>query len=467
MRIKTIILLISFFVLLGTKRTLAQDKTMYLMGIQPQENILNPAFYENNSFLVLSLSGYAYYDNSSLTVNDMLTTRTENGTKNTYWDFETIDKKLRDENFINIGAGTTPLFIGYNLKESTFLNFSISINNSGYIKLPETISQLRFGNADLENNTPRTIDLNHYGINEISYVQYSFGISKKLSKNFNIGLHVKFLTGISAIRTNRFLASVETSDDFSESLLTTNIQMDVSGPLFESDKLTNVFRQQLGLGEFIAGKGSSSIKNFGTAFDFGFNWELNDRIKLHGAINDLGIIRWEKKPQMLISKGEFLYDGIQFTPYNLADEDFSFNDYLQQYADTVLATIIPTTVEESFSTQLYTKTYLGLTYKFSDKLHFDALINSTLNKDATLKRATLGATYAFNSSISLTSSLSYSNFWLYNIGMGILIKKERFQYYLVTDNINAVDLRNTRALNFAFGINYWLRNKNDSKKDLE
>lgn len=464
MRIKFYTLLLLYFISLFAENISAQEKTMFFMDIKPQNNLINPAFHSNKSYFVLSLSGFASFDNSSLTVNNLLTRKETNGVSDIYWDFETIDSKLRDQNYVNIGAGTTPLLLGLNLNKSWNFNFSVSIKNSAYIKYPRTISQLRFGNADIENDKPRTIDLNNYGINEISYTEYSFGLSKDLSPDFQTGVHFKVLTGISAIQTNRFLASIETTDDFSESLLETNILMNFSGPLFEADKLTNVFRQQISFGEFILGKGSSSFKNLGTAYDFGFSWNLNKKIKLHGSLNDLGAIRWREKPQRLVSKGEYLYDGVQFTPYNISDEDFSFKDYLQQYADTVLATVIPIDIEGDFKTQLYAKTYLGIAYDYSDKLSLNGLYQSIIYKDITLKRGTIGANFKFNNTISLAGSFSYSNFWLYNFGLGIQISNKRFQYYLVTDNINMIDVRNSRSLNLAFGINYWFRGKESHKE---
>lgn len=456
---------ISFYVLcmvyltVNTENLLAQDKTMFLMNFQPDNNLVNPAFHDNNSFFVLSFGGYASFDNSSLTVNNLLTKRTENGNSNIYWDFETIDKKLLDENYVNLSAGTTPLFLGLNLKKSWSFNFSISIKNNGYIKYPESISLIRFGNADLDNDEPRTIDLNNYGLNELSFTEYSFGLAKELRPNFNIGVHVKLLSGISAIQTNRFLASIETSDDFSQALLKTNIVMDVSGPLFEADNVSNVFRQQLGFWEFIRGKESTSFKNTGTAFDFGFKWKLNDKWGIHASIIDLGAINWRERPQRLISKGEYLYNGVQFTPYNLTDDDFTFNDYLKQYADTVLSTVIPEAREESFKSQLYTKTYLGITYQYSEKLSFNGLYNTIIYKDITLRKGTFGTTYKLNEIISLTASLSYSNRWLNNVGLGAVVVTKNMQFYLVTDNANAVFLRNTRAINLAFGINYWFKRK--------
>ena len=436
---------------------LAQDKTMMFMDIHSQKNQLNPAFQQEYTHLSLNIASGFYLNNSSLTFNDMLTRRTANGISDTYWDFETIDKKLRDKNFLNLGINTTPIFLGLRLNEQWYVNFSASLKNSTHIKFPRSISQIRLGNADLENNKPRTIDLNHYGFDALTYAEYSFGASKKLNSGFTFGAHVKALMGLSAVKTNRFMASIQTADDFSSSELKTDIAMDVSGTWFEVDKLSRVFNTKRSVGDMISGKEDISLRNMGIALDIGFTYTLpNKKWDIYASLVDLGFIRWAHKPQSMISKDRFVFDGAQFSPYIINDDDFDFTDYLKQYADTLGSTIVPVAQRKAFKTALFPKTYVGATYRYSDQLYFNGLFNAILYKDNFLAQATIGTTWLAFKNFGFTGTLSYSNYSLYNLGLGFVFNTDRVQFYMVTDNINSFDIRNSRGVNVAFGVGFYV-----------
>lgn len=435
------------------------------MDVHSQTNQLNPAFQQKYSHLSLSIASGVYLNNSSLTFNDMLTRRTVNGINDTYWDFETIDKKLRDKNYLNLGVNTTPIFLGLKLNEQWYINFSVSLKNSTHLKFPRSISQIRLGNADLEHNKPRTIDLNHYGFDALTYAEYSFGASKKLNSGFTVGAHVKALTGLSAVKTNRFLASIETADDFSSSELKTDIAMDVSGTWFEVDKLSRLFDTKKSVSDMISGKDDISLKNMGIALDVGFTYTLpNKKWEVYASLVDLGFISWADKPQSMVSKDRFVFDGAQFSPYIINDDDFDFTDYLKQYADTLGSTIVPVAQRKSFKTALFPKTYIGATYRYSDQLYFNSLINTILYKDNLLTQASIGTTWLPFKNLGLTGTLSYSNYSLYNVGLGFVLNTEIVQFYIVTDNINSFDIRNSRGLNLAFGVSFYVWKEAEKNK---
>ncbi|MEZ5071543.1 MAG: DUF5723 family protein [Bacteroidales bacterium] len=449
------ILQIGLLVLAGSSATLqAQNKSLFFSGLHPQTIRMNPAFHPEGSRLIFSPSFFGYFENSSLTVNDMLTTKEVNGVSDVYWDFETIDRQLRDRNYVRFGAGATPLYLGLRAGPAWYLNLAVSLTNTSYFQFPGTISQIRYGNADLENDRPRTIDLNGYGLHELSYASYRLGAVFEPSPAWKIGVHVNVLMGLSAIETQHFEASIETSEDFTTSLLETDIAMNVSGTLFESDKLTRVFRPVLAFDEFVLGKNAASFQNTGLGMDLGIVWDPGRTWSWYASVLDLGSIHWRLDPQRLVSKGEYQFEGIQFSPYTLVEEDFSFSEYLKQYADTVLATVIPDAVSEDFRTSLYPKAYLGTSYRLSDALHFHVLFHATKYKEDVLTEATISATWRPWVPLSLTGSLSYSNFWLYNLGLALRLETDRIQYFLASDAVNAfLDKRNSRGVNFAFGMN--------------
>jgi len=423
------------------------------MDLHPQSNLINPAWQADSSYFIFSPSVHSFAGNSSLTINNLFTTKTINNQSDIYWDFETIDNKLKNKNYVDAGMRITPFFFGLKLKNNWYLNFSTSIIGVSHNTYPGTISLVRYGNANLETNEPRTIDLNNYNFNELTYWENSFGFSKRISSKVSIGAHLKTLIGLSAIKTNHFLASVETSNDFSQSLLATDISVNVSDELFNADRVNNVFSTRKNFGKFLLGEKSVSLKNIGLAFDFGFSYQINEKLELSGSILDIGLMKWGFQPQTLVSNDSYLFEGLYFSPYVVTDVNFSFNDYLEQYLDTITKTIIPEIKNEKFTTWLYPKTYLGISYQYSPKVKFSGLISTVAYNDIFLVNGTLGTNWLVNEKLSLSGSFSYSNHSLYNLGLGVSYKCNEMQVYFVTDNINAIDLRNSKSINFAVGVN--------------
>lgn len=449
-----------FVLLFIALQSLAQEKTLFFMGIHPQSNLLNPAVSFNYSFFALSFSPDIFVENSTFVYNDLLISRIENNREVLYWDFENIDKKIKDKNFLNGGLSFTPIYFGLELRNTWFFNAHVSVKNTSFFHYPGTISSLRFGNADVETGTPRTIDLNNYSINEQNYIETSVGFSKEISKNVNFGFHVKALTGISNLRTKKFLAEIETANDFSTSTLRTDALVDISGTLFNTDKIEQAVTTNINPVEFLAGKKSVSVKNLGAAFDLGFQFKMGEKITGFASVTDLGAIRWGNNPQQLISKGEYTFDGLYFSTdlveEALENDDF-LSDYLEQYTDTIINTFFPETGDNNYTTWLYPQAFLGTSWEINRNFSAHVLMQSKWYPKNILFRSSLGASVSTsNRKLAFSSNVSYSNYTLYNIGFGALFNGRRAQLFVISDNINSINIRNSKGINLAFGINILL-----------
>ncbi len=423
------------------------------MEIHPQNNYLNPAVQYNYSTLIFSPSGNAFFENSSLRLNDLVRTEKVNGVSEMYWDFETIDKKLRNSNFFNVGYSVNPVFLGIKLNRNWYGSFSVATRNNTFFQFPGTITDLRYGNADLENNRARKIDLNNYAYNQTTYAEFSFGISKKLNEKFTAGIHLKLITGLSAIRTNHFIAEIDTEDDFSSSLLKTDIHMDNSGELFTTNKLKGIFETDKNLLGFFLGAEPVSFRNSGFGADFGFIYQANNKLQFFGSFNDLGFIHWALNPQQLVSKGEYKFDGLYFSTQNL-DEDFKIDDFLEQYIDTINSTFFPETESNVFNTTLNSKTYLGVKYMLNKEFTLNGLVKTTSFPNFFVVESTAGLTWSPRREFGFTGTWSYNNFSLYNLGFGAFLNLKWIQLFFVTDNINIVDISHSKAINISLGSNF-------------
>jgi len=168
----------------------AQDKTSYFLGLNPQNNALNPAHAYNRDIVIFNPSLSVSLANSSLTFHTMF--NKGKGALDTllFWDFEKMEKKMGKSNSIYGEGAISLIFAGKQLRNRMYFSFQLSRKYTAVLSYPRSFLNLRLGNADLQQNKPRTIDLNHYALNGSAYDEFSFGLSKQFTKKFSGGLHL-------------------------------------------------------------------------------------------------------------------------------------------------------------------------------------------------------------------------------------------------------------------------------------
>jgi len=433
--------------------TQAQDKTGYFLGVHPQTNALNPAVSYNRTLIILNPSFSFSLANSSLTFHTLFNRGVGEQDTLLFWDFKKIEKKLRNSNSFYGDATLNLLFAGKLLQNGRYASFQVSRKYNACLTYPRSFVNLRYGNANLALNKPRTIDLDNYAVDGSIYDEYAFGLSKTYNQKLSAGVHLKLLQGKMAVKTTKFLASITTKEDFSQSVMKTDAEIKLSAPVMKEKSSGSRFevdmtelREQTSFFYY-------SFRNFGAALDAGFTYQVDDRIDLSGSVNDLGFIRWGAKPQQLVSSGEYLFDGFYFSSQNI--EDFDSKNYFKVYTDTIQSVFLPRESDESFGTWLNARTYLGISYRYNPKFTFTGLLKSTFYRDFLLVEATVGTVYHPRKRVAFSGSWSYSNFSLYNFGVGAVYTGPGYQVFAVTDNINAITLLDVKGMNIAFGVN-WL-----------
>jgi hypothetical protein len=439
----------------------AQDKTGYFLGLSPWKSELNPAYSYNRTMVMINPSLNISVANSKLTFHTMFNKGKGDQDTLLFWDFDKIEKRLGKSNFFYADASVNLFFAGKPFQGNRYGTLQYSRKYHAYFSYPKSFVKLRYGNADLANNKPRTIDLNNYFINGSVYDEISAGLSKIYSEKFSAGIHIKLLQGKMGIKTTRFLASIATSNDFTQSVLKTDAMIKLSAPILEkgtSRLKVDMTEMQEQLSWYYY-----SLKNFGTAVDIGILSRIDEKLTLSASINDIGFILWGAKPQQLVSKGEYLFDGFYFSAQNL--NNFDANNYFKAYTDTLQSVFSPRQSDKPFATWLSARSYLGATYRYNPELNFTGLLKATLFPEDLLIEAAIGAVYRPKKRIAVSGSWSYSNRSLYNFGLGASYTGRRYQVYAATDNLNGITILDCRGLNIAFGISWILFQKIDEKQD--
>lgn len=428
------------------------------------QSFVNPAKHPENTVLYLGLYASAWLENSSLSKNDMLEKRDINGKEEIFWDFESIDNSLKDNNYLSSGFRISPLFLGLDLERAGYFSFSLSMRLTSLFEFPATISQLRHGNADLEANLSRTIDLNNYSLNQILFTEISLGYSRELFRGFRLGISLKPMMGISALQTRRFQASIETEDDFSATTLRTDILMNASSDVFETNSSDQISGTGKSLMDFMLDRNSFSLKNRGLGVDIGFHYNAWNRWNVFGSVTDLGRLNWNENPQNLVSKGEYSFEGLYFSPYSVDYDTTELASYLERYADTLSTTFTPVARNEGFQVKTDPHLYFGGGVTVGTSFHFHTMFHFRKLNETWYTGWGLSSRLNVFRNFHLMASFSYRNFSFTNLGAGFLFDYKRFQVFLLSDNLNSfMNPDNARAVNAAVGLNLKFERRKSSR----
>ena len=109
----------------------------------------------------------------------------------------------------------------------------------------------------------------------------------------------------------------------------------------------------------------------------GANYELNEKIAFSASLLDLGAIKWDTENANFVSNEvNFKFEGVDLNQY-LNDSTYSFVDAI---SDTLNKVFDGYENSDSYISGLYTRFYLGSTYKVSKSFTFGATLYNEIIK---------------------------------------------------------------------------------------
>lgn len=246
------------------------------------------------------------------------------------------------------------------------------------------------------------------------------GVQKKFNR-FTVGVKAKALFGVSGLRTESSSVAYKTKEDFYqwEFLVDYNIRSSSSLTLrdvtdFEFNASGFTFDHLF-------------YNNPGLAFDIGVNMQLSKNLSIFWSALDLGFIKWDFLPRNYKSQGKFTFEGIDPITY--------INDTTGlQFVDSIVQFFPFTTVNESFTTSLNNRFYLGGSYQWKDTWSFQGLVRfhrSFVKSNAQLSVSAMRHWKWIQAGASLT--VTNGNF--FNLGAILQVKLQPVSVFVATDNI--------------------------------
>lgn len=407
----TWLVLLCTFVL--QKELMAQDISLISLGNQFQQTYINPAAALKNKW------------NISLG-NTQMEILTDGPTFNQLTDVNNAGKRyihpnkwqsdVNYDNLIQANLAIHTLDIGI-VRNSWTFSGGHAFRTFGSLAYTEDLLKLvANGNGPYVNQSLEIGPALDYNVFNELYL----GVQKKFNR-FTVGLKAKALFGVSGLRTETSSVTYKTKDDFYqwEFLVDYNIRSSSSLTLRDvTDFDFNV--SGFTFDHFF-------YNNPGLAFDIGVNMQLSKNLSIFWSALDLGYITWDFLPRNYKSQGKFTFEGIDPITYINDTTGLQFTDSIVQFFPF-------TTVNESFTTSLNNRFYLGGSYQWKDTWSFQGLVR--FNRSFVKSNAQLSVSAIRHWKwIQAGGSFSVTNGNFFNLGAIVQLQLKPLSVFLATDNI--------------------------------
>ncbi|MBU6342480.1 MAG: hypothetical protein KGS48_13380 [Bacteroidetes bacterium] len=430
-----------FFLILACRVSAQQELLLHSSPDLWHSNTTNPAIFPKDKRFAIGLPAYSIDATHSgeLTYNDVFLKR-----NSTYFlDFGKAIDKLEDQNTLHFDQRIETVSVGYRLSSKWVLQAGHANRFTGEIAYPKALPSLLWnGNGAYIGQTL------HIGPNVqlFNWNEWSAGLIRSFGR-LNVGAKIKYLTGISALVSDKRHTeiSVYTDPDIYQLTLNTDYAFNSSSIITAFDTSGLGFKAKLG-----SYQGKAFTANRGLAFDFGFSWQLTNRISVRASIIDWnGKINWTEKAGYYKSNGTYQYDGVTFPGTDILNGGDSLD--FETKLDTLNDVFKFVKTAQDFTSTLPVRYYLGGNFAFNSRWSFGAtyFIQKGVERHQAIG---FSARWSVLKWLSLTGMYSINDKTAKNFGFQGIMKLGPVQMYLMSDNLVKVfSVKKTPAFNLRAG----------------
>jgi len=193
------------------------------------------------------------------------------------------------------------------------------------------------------------------------------------------------------------------------------------------------------------------LENKGYAFDFGFEYKLNNQLKLIGSIQDVGSISWNKKNNLSIGSDSLIrLESL----IDLNQEELSINDDIQETLDSLTNLFSLDTLYTTYSTSLPKQYFVGAYYKIDFKQAVSLMVHSMHHEAVFYKSINLAYQRRFGAHFSTQVHYQVIDNSYNNFGLGLGLHFKRFEMQLNSYNLLAMDLLNSEKMAYKIALRF-------------
>jgi len=272
--------------------------------------------------------------------------------------------------------------------------------------------------------------------NSLVYSELGLGLGIKINDKLNVGVKLKYLSGLTTIQTAKSDLEIYTDPEYYQLKFNTDYMINTGG-LTES-ALVSENRT-----DYLFGP------NNGFAFDIGALFKVNKKFTLGASLINVGSIKWEEHLNSYQSSGEFQYDGIELNAF-IEDDVIDFDEVV----DSLNASFEVLEVSREFNTRTPVSFNITGSYEFAKRLYVGALYayQDQFNKDvhavAINLRKDLGSVFSIGTQYAFLGGTAH------NIGLTTVLKVGPLQLYFIADNVLPIfNPLTTQHFNTRVGLN--------------
>ena len=458
-----------------------ESQVLYFMNL-PQNHLANPALRPSNSVTVClpGLSGFSLnLNNNFFNYSDVFFKSSTNDSVYSFLSSEAAtDKFLGKVNKKNSFSPqlTVPLLgVGFKTGKGLYFFFDINERADGNAVLPGDVIRLMLkGNGSFLNDK---IDLSSMRMDMKYYREYGLAVSKDINSKLRVGIRPRLFTGIMSTRFDNNSLGIRVNSDYTHSI-DADVTANFAGPFNVYASKKNEVDSLIFNGDYFDNaKAFTNFENLGMGIDLGATYQLlNNKVTVSAALTDLGFIRWKRNVSNLSFKGNYLFDGLDFTDIISGDKEFS--DIGDQILDTLKQKFNLTKTNDPYSTWLAPGLTLGGSYNLNKNVSFGLLSYTKFIGKQVKQSMTMSANLNVSNLVSLSFAYSLQNHRADNLGAGIAFRAGIMQFYLLSDRLpvtwnrlkiddssNIVIPSNWNTLNLRLGMNLCFGNKVKKKND--
>jgi len=465
-----------------------QVNSLYFMENIPVRHYLNPSFQPtNNYYLSLPVIGFTQFDigNNSFSLKDLI--YKQNGQTITFFNPQgNIDRfynVLKRSTVVRADFQTNLLSFGVR-NSYNYWTFSVSEKVNGMGSLPKDLFKLSFyGTPDTLSNTYNFTTLQ----TDVSvYTEAALGYSRKLDEQWTLGGKVKLLYGSANFSNTNNRINLQAGIDSWE--WSGNGSVNVSSPVrlnVGPDIQTITYQAPTALMDWLKPSG------IGTGIDFGAEYQLNENIRLSGAILDLGFINWTRNVHNYQYGLNYTFNGI--SQFDSNSNVSTFQDVYNRFVSGQLTDSLLQLMRASATTELTTGHYitgttsrlnLGAEYiLFNNELSIGLLSSSRFLKKTITEEITVSVNARPYKWLNGTLSSSLLNGRISSLGGGLGLKTGFIHWFVAADyipfqkvtialsdiGVNNSNMKvaipyNASSYNFSVGVNFVFENIVNSMK---
>lgn len=289
-----------------------------------QRNTLNAAFVPaNGQFSLPLIGGFNFYSTGNAGLSNFVYTNDSELVTFLHSSVSGSEfiKRLEPDTYLRQNLDLNMLSFGFFIRKSYF-SFGITLKENFNVNVPLDLFKLIKLGFVSENNS---YNLRNMWAEQKNITEYSFGYSHALNPKIRIGVHAKYLSGISLlnIKYSKF-----------DILLSGNkVEIDAVGELnlmsdFLSLKLdeNNNFQFQ----NYNFNFANENPAGSGVAFDLGVEYNPTNKLGFSLALNDLGVMNWKAATHLKgVAENNVVFTGFNFDNY----EELDIENQLDQLSD--------------------------------------------------------------------------------------------------------------------------------------